>query len=696
MTFPVSTTPPAYFSSVTPGVYAGLFYSTETPNFTLNHFMASTTYTVVNYYGATVATGTVTSSTLTLVGALPLGWYRLYLTYPSGSNATFGTSAGSAAFSVSRANILLPPRATLGTASTVDNAIRDDPIQGWSVLGPVRYYITDSANPTTGTGGEGSGGGNVPSEQAGYVNAQNWYLNGSHLDIARPRPSFCQFPNNASPITGPQVVGISSSVASLYATGITYFEGPRNEPALNGTALVTDMQTFYNAVKAGNASAKVLGPNPVSIGAQYLAAWEAFLAAGGANYVDELSFHCYNMINGDLSLGRATLSAVTAALNGAGVNKPLWMTECGITAPMNGVFEPRKQAEWFMRQTMLLEQFGIPKERSQWFYGVSHGFWGFAGFYRAGDSVTALPALARVFSEEVYGKTFTSPVSFGSPGDDMYLGSLYTNGSTGATVLVVATGGMPSANLAFALMGATTATMVDPWGNTSILTARHGLLTVPVSELPSYLRLPSGATASLAQVPLGIDYVPLGSLSTANGSVANINHMIDGNQHVDPIYSGGLNGTPWIDTTGTFPSQPTIAFPSPTRVDSVVVWAGAFWQAAGTLLDFDVQTFDGITWSTHGTVTREIPTMSTQVTSGNDWGCTRESFFDGQWIFPIPFPSVVAALAVRLNIRTATFGGEYDAASITAGGQGYPAQQVCIRAFKAFCSDCVIPHYLPI
>ena len=69
---------------------------------------------------------------------------------------------------------------------------------------------------------------------------------------------------------------MTAVVAALYPD-CKYFEGPENEPAMNA-ATAALMEDFADAVHAGHADAKAIGPSFVDI--LNLAGWDAFLAAG--------------------------------------------------------------------------------------------------------------------------------------------------------------------------------------------------------------------------------------------------------------------------------------------------------------------------------------------------------------------------------------------------------------------------------
>ena len=114
------------------------------------------------------------------------------------------------------------------------------------------------------------------------------------------------------------------------------------------------------------------------------------------------------------------------------------------------------------------------------------------------------------------------------------------------------------------------------------------------------------------------------------------------------------------------------------------------WQSAGTLTDFDLQiSNDGSTWTTQATMTNPPPTTIPFVTGSDDIGCTLETYWPEPWIFEIP-SAPVSPQYMRLNTRSASYGGEPDALCIAAGGQGHPSEIYAIEEIGVFYNDLVL------
>jgi hypothetical protein len=177
---------------------------------------------------------------------------------------------------------------------------------------------------------------------------------------------------------------VADIVSTLYPLGVTRFEGPENEPPADDMT-AHKLRLFQGAVHEGNANAKALGPCAVAIPPGFT--WTGFFDANGGSYVDEISFHAYNFdTNGDINLARSTLATFQSQLATHGLDsKVLWQTES--TQPFNcdyGVYHPRR-ARRPLLATLLLEEAGVPRERNNWWYDVSHGFWSFPSFIEYAD-----------------------------------------------------------------------------------------------------------------------------------------------------------------------------------------------------------------------------------------------------------------------------------------------------------------------
>lgn len=493
--------------------------------------------------------------------------------------------------------------------------------------------------------------------------------------------------------------GIAACVAALYPD-VEWFEGPINEPDQNtmgGAETAQAMKVFTAAVKAGSASAKALGPSFTT--AQYSATrpgglWDTFLAAGGASSCDGLSYHGYGMQLGDLNNARAHYGAFLALLASYSVSKPLWQTEQGVFTPVYGVYHPRR-ARWTIQQIVAQEMFGVPKERNHLWYACSHGFWGQPTWFVNGDlSLNPQAALLRAFSEEVFGKTFQAQVDLGNYGNAMYLAGTWRNASDDTRLLIVqGTSKVTGATLTFTVTGATGSLVtVDAFGNEGTVTISNGRFTITPTDVPTYIRLPAGATVTCYRVhdwPLGGSGVNIGTTYQQYGSTG-AGKLTDG---VWQLNDTDGRGDLYL-SAAALPDSATIAFASRQRIDRLLIWCGLPWQTRSTMTDFDVQTsLDGTTWTTQATVTNTPPATIAHASDAHGPGCSLETFWDERYVFDVKLPGPVTVQYVRLYCRATSYGGEPDATALAVGGQG-TTPSIAIQEVALFCEDLLTPRYL--
>jgi hypothetical protein len=652
------------------------------------------------------------ATSIGLGSSLPCGWYKVFLTQ-STNDATYGTAGGSGTFVVFPVDSRFPtvvgqplaqPRRSQQSAAHI--------MRGAMMHGPNRYVISDAVNYNVGAPGD------LDNITSCIQNELLWYHNGSYQDAARPRRSIIAFVANATATQAGRdgVTAVVQSLCNTFGAGKFWFEGPANEPGGTGAQVATDMQTFYNTVKAANASALVIGACPVSLNSgsrgKNQTIWTT-VAAMNPVPLDGISFHFYNCINGDLSLGRRVMDEFVADVTAAGLqNLPRFQTEQGFKTTENGTYMVRFGARWDLQMLLLFEQYGLSKEQCHLWYDRSHGFWATPHFWHLAD-YTPLPpvSMLRTLSAELWGKTHAAQLDFGTPGNDMMLGSRYHDAVTGADVIVLQAAGGTDHTLTFTVTGASSITQVDCMGNTSSLTVTNGKMTVQTKLEPLYLRLPAGVTATVKPkwaVTTFAGNMATAAVATSSGGGANQTANIArvNNGVHDTAYYFNVSSTqndthsPYFDDTGSFPAWLSLTWPRSLRLDRVVLFTSPPWQGQGTLTDFDVQTWNGAAWVTQATITE--PVTETTVDDANavvfpfvdyqdQGGCQHTSFFSDRWIFDVSF-AAVATTAVRINVRNATYGMPPTLACWTdqLGDKLTFANNFVIREVNVFDSDLAV------
>jgi hypothetical protein len=194
--FPLNPKPSQYRTCSFPNNRCGIFYVGQTPVVTLSSSGGATGYSVRDYYGNVVSSGSVSGTTVTPtapVGGWVCGWYRFYLT--GGTNdALFGLSAGATSFVVIRNDSRFPTIPPVATPGNVGGEQRDVATKGFLGMGTSRMLIQNANAPTTGFD-------TIAVVQGDVVNAKAYWsapTNPAYVDAARPRSLWTNFPNKAT------------------------------------------------------------------------------------------------------------------------------------------------------------------------------------------------------------------------------------------------------------------------------------------------------------------------------------------------------------------------------------------------------------------------------------------------------------------------------------------------------------------
>lgn len=734
MAFSITATPPAYMVGIrAKAAHNSIFLAgsavvldfsawaangstaTATPQaFTGSWYLRS-------YYGTLVTSGTLTGATsINLGSSLPCGWYRLHLTQGT-SDATYGTAAGAGQFSVVPANAHFPTITTAQDSGKRGQFGDDCIVRGVTGICTYRNALTDPTNSSYET-----------SAAANRVLDASWY--NSVADPVRPRPSYGMFTSGLSnPTWATAAVPV---IQRLYDnSGIEYYE-VRNEPnfAESGSATATEMQNFYNTVKSARTGAKAVGPAPVNISENLIqmpgpptvstSYWHNFGAAVAAMNpvpLDAISFHAYNSVLGDLSLGRRSFDNLVSVLTEYGLqNLPRFHSEQGYFALNSGVLTPRQQAQWTMQLILLQEQYNVPKEHFMYFTMADTSDYTYPSEMTTGDcNAFPLAAMGRTLSAEVYGKAFTAALDFGSPGNDMMLGSRYTDPNTGDQLLALQAAGSTDLAVDLTVTGASTLTTVDCFGNTGTVTVTAGKASVPTAMEPVYVRVPSGVTAVPMDMwnaaALGPNLaVTVPAVATASGTSGNVTanaaRMVDGKQSSTYGANPGAAITrthvyaPYVDDTTGFPAWAQDTWSADQSINTVIVFCAPLWGSGGSLLDFDVQWLDadGVTWHTGPTITESVSdgdqassaNVIAHVSHAQQGNSYVENYTPGRWIYLVKLSGTVTTKAIRVAIRNATYGMNPTIAAhnaMVSGARGQFGNVFTIRELQAFNAQVAAP-----
>ena len=641
------------------------------------------TYEVRDYWGKLVDQGPAGEQIT--VNVQQLGWYKLYV-YGE-VFAPWGDVVGGTTFSIFRKDGRFPELPPVGTKTYGGQLMRA--VTG---MGPQRHAA--NGDPRPGKPVKDAQGNEKPSPSgaersiAGLQGAIDldamMYL---PYDPVRQRKLMIAFPGG----TRDNEEGVKM-IARHYKDVVKYYE-PRNEPNYrpgfapkeepwNGAKFLgMEMKAFYEAIKSVDKSLKVMGPGTVSIdpGGNGLIFIEDFLKAGGGQYIDAFSFHNYNMACGDLAMIHRSMGALKDLLKKYQLEDiELWQTEQGFPACIYGMYAPRVQGRWTMLEILAFEQYGLPKEQNHLWYDTSHGFWAVPHWWINDDgSMNPAGPLIRVYSEEVFGKTFAKALDFGPAGNNAYLGNLYT-AKDGSAVAAFMTASMPDGNVQLKVAGADRLKVVSAFGVQSELKVADGRANLTVPELPVYVKLPAGASLEVVPMDFGPDLALLRGVkltSSGSGYMPGRKPVQDGldkdgkpavpsdiskvaNGQLDHwLWSQKQEDAYWYNDDEEFPAWIEIQLPRKLAVSRVHIYCPVPDRWWGTWLDYEVQVEQDGKWLT---VDRVRKTPITLEVFTPPVRCTVDNFHDDQCIFWHQFKPVVTD-KVRLLVHDVTFGSSPNA-----------------------------------
>lgn len=328
-----------------------------------------------------------------------------------------------------------------------------------------------------------------------------------------------------------EATGVAAVVAACYDVGLIYFEAtnePFNSLGLgNGALFVPYEKAFSQQVHGSRPGAQVLGPCHVTVNDEWN---NQFLDGGGGTWIDELSFHPYNSCNGDLFLSREVMDTFFDDLDRRGWT-PGFMTEFGQFAFHYGLYDPGLQARWWMSMLLILEQYGVPKEYTNYFYDKGNGFGSYPSQLAAGGgqlNATPVTSMLRVLNDELYGKVHLSRLSFGDD-EDYTLGSVFGPDGSGNKVMELMSAGRTDHVLAIDVTGAANLTVVSADGDVSTtpVTAGQAFVTL-ANSVPVYVRIPNGVTATIPATDYGTDLALSAVATTTGAGVDDVSKVNDG------------------------------------------------------------------------------------------------------------------------------------------------------------------------
>lgn len=699
LTFPVTNDNaphPSWLTTIRAARYHNVFYTGEALTLTMES-SGATAWKATDIDGNT-STGSINSNSQTFTVTKPAqtpanAWLEVIVTGPQ-SDPNYGNVYGQTCIHIWNNTPNIPQ------APGVDESWAGPGDQSWASIedaltnfGPQRFYVSDPGSTTATT------------SAVNYIlgvmdyDAQWW---GGHGSVNRPRENFCSFTTSTS--TTAQQAGVTSAVQRLYPT-IKWFEGPNNEPQDNNVnTVISQMVTFANAVRAGNPNAKVIGPSCVTFNASQTGWLTAFLNGLPPGTIDGLSIHGYNTSNGDLAMTDAALANLRSVLNATGYsNLPVFMTEgCGEFINVYGVVHWRRSAHWIGMRYLLYEAYGIPRERQSFFFPYSVGFWEFPAFMWSADDNADAPILdfLRGLQERTYNSTFTRRLDFGSVGQLLFFGSVYTSPTDQCVVLMC--GGSPSGTVKLHIGTGQTATVYDWIGNSQTQSADGaGNITVAVNDLATYVSCSLTADISVVDADEGLlsagANLAMNATFSASTAAASTSYNYNTPVSINTIKNGqfeygfyfysanGIHSPVQWESTGPPPVWVMGKWTDVQTVGRIVIATAPPWQQQCGLLTFTLATWDGSAWVTQYSFNDTQATSFPFVRPEYSWGSVRATYWKEQCAWDITLPAPVQTNGVLLTVTKTSYGGEPDLASgnMNGIGQGGPTI-VGLREFMVF------------
>jgi hypothetical protein len=639
----------------------------------------ATSYEILNPAKEIIASGSVAAGAEQIVvpdtahvqgnGLGPRGLYRLYLRGVDRADSQFNDSYGVRSYLRMQDDPNGPVNPPKSTAAGLV-ADHEDIARAIGGLGPPRYSVLSDSLAVDATFRA-----NV---LAAATLTQAYYRD--YESAARPRNSIVLFAQGT--------YGLAAGTVTTWVNELKHvvnvWEG-FNEPNINGSydSHVAEVQTyldrevapFYAEVKAEDPTAIVLAGSPVE-GNGNAENWIRSFCTKAALMdpvpFDAMAVHAYNSWD-TIDQARRYVALVRDCLDDAGLTDiPIWQTEQGteqsgrggLYAPWGGPLEFGGYD--YVNLAFMQELGGLPMEQSVRWYDKPHGFnvlhyW----FTAEGPSMT--PCTMRTMTAELYDKpNSTMTVLDFNDHDAFYAGGVWVNAGGDKVIGVRAEcPGAPSVR--FAVTGATELTMVDPWGNTDVLTVNGGgYVYLPMTGLPSWLRVPAGATATLVAADWPTN-LATAATAAASGWQTNLTRINDGFPWSSFFYSTGPGGTgtPYVDKTQTYPQTITLTFPDAVNADHAVIHNGPCRNDNGTWRAFTVET------STNGTDWVQVHSYDE---TGDDWvfsftsdasNTTVESYWQHRNVHFVPFDRQ-SVKAIRFNVTAVSDGGfvDYDTSQI--------------------------------
>ncbi len=428
-----------------------------------------------------------------------------------------------------------------------------------------------------------------------------------------------------------------------------------NEPNFSGSIeeYFKIHKATYDIVKAVDPAAKVMGPSTVNIDLSWL---KRLYELGFKDVSDIISVHDYE--------GHESIDPVhwrwkfgevrkIMAANGDS-KKEIWQTERAISGVRGNNYQGLVQAIRMSLHRDLLETLGVPSEHNNHYYLNQGGYSSVPTYVWSaqGPHPGALVTRTRHALTSALNRKYAGMLGFGATGNTLYLGVSYA-GNGGETV-VLRNLGAPSSKVEFGVKGGAALNITDSWGNKSSPSVKNGKVSLDIGQLPIYVELGAGQSLEAPQTDFGRNIAQRAEFvysSTSKNPISGLNNGI-----IETYNAGNPNG----DTNGAkiwrgdlpSPGQNLeMRFARPTAVNKIILRTPRADNDFTTLLDYDIQSFDGTAWKTVAEMRRPMAASEPAVTAD----ATNAIWTDDTNVFTHTFAPVTTD-RLRLVARETTRG----------------------------------------
>ena len=458
-----------------------------------------------------------------------------------------------------------------------------------------------------------------------------------------------------------------TKVAQQFKGRVRYYEFI-NEPDLKMTPAkyIELIRPAVAALRAADPGARVLGPATVEIRLSWM---KQFLELGGGDLIDEWMFHPYEGHEStDPHYLNAKLSAMRGLLKQFGKSDiPLWQGEHAIAAQRASVIWPNIQAERWVSDRDVFEQFDIPVERDMHFYLNPRGYGKVPSYAWTYQGPLALSLVSRTRYAMTRDFNYAGALDFGRQGNGLFTGLRFA-GANGDVVSLrannVESGGRVGLSADFTV-NARNLRVVDAWGNERNVAVVGNRVTLALDGLPLYVRLPRGVTLTPVALDWGANLARRASFSAAPDA-KNVAVLNDGLLQSIHRYEAGYDLPPSDTNAGQIfrdemapvgsdairPAAVTARWDAPQSVRTILLKGVRADNQHCALLDYDIEAEVGGAWQRVASVRADMPSselggaMDTPLTS---WSRDRADHV-------VQLPQSVRASAIRLTARRATRG----------------------------------------